>query len=209
MPDFSDFLEIQTQTPWGRTLVDFARFCQPPSGWVTLDVGCGPGLLAGIFEGAGCTAFGLDVDIALLKSGLSPRLVAGDALALPFPPASFDLISAVNLLFLLSDPASALLEMKRLLKPGGMICLLNPSEHLSLESAARLADARGLAGKARTSLLNWATNAESHCRWSEAETRRLLAGAGLEQVEACLRVGPGFARYVRAARPPVHLASGG
>jgi hypothetical protein len=63
-----------------------------------------------------------------------------------------------------------------------------------------LADARNLEGKARGSLLNWARNAEEHIRWTEEETKELLASAGLELVESTLRVGPGFARYLRAQK---------
>ncbi len=198
MSDFSQFYEIQTNTPWGRTLTDFASFCRPRPASVILDVGCGPGLLPSIFANQGHIACGVDADPYLLSAHLSPNLVQADAAHLPFPPAIFDLVTATNLLFLLDAPMQALIEWKRLLCPGGQIALLNPSERLSVESATRLANERKLEGAARTSLLDWARNAEQHVRWTEDETRLLLARAGLELVETCLRVGPGFARLVRA-----------
>jgi SAM-dependent methyltransferase len=197
MPDFSDFLEVQTQTAWGRTLADFASFCNPEPAALILDVGCGPGLLPAIFVQKGCRSLGIDTDFSLLTSHLSLALAAVDALSLPFLSGTFDLVTAVNLLFLLDDPVNALQEMARVVKPFGQVCLLNPSEHISTEAATRLADARGLEGKARGSLLNWARNAEEGARWTEEETRSLLALAGLELDETTLRVGPGFARYVR------------
>jgi len=197
MPDFSDFLEVQTQTAWGRTLADFASFCDPAPGMCTLDVGCGPGLLPAILAQKGCCSFGVDIDFGLLTSPLSPYLAAADAFSLPFPAGTFDLVTGVNLLFLLNDPIHALQEIVRVLKPTGQVCLLNPSEHISVEAATRLADERGLEGKSRGSLLNWARNAEEHFRWTEEETKNLLASAGLELAESVLRVGPGFARYVR------------
>jgi ubiquinone/menaquinone biosynthesis C-methylase UbiE len=191
------FLEIQTGTAWGRTLAGFAAFCNPRPGCVILDVGCGPGLLPALFGRAGCQAYGVDIDRSLLVSPLAPALTQADAVHLPFPEASFDCLTATNLLFLLEEPVQALREWIRVLKPGGELCTLNPSERLSLAAAGELADARDLGGAARASLLGWAGNAEMHARWSEAETRFLFAEAGLELVESSLHVGPGFARFSR------------
>lgn len=205
MSDFSNFYEIQTKTPWGRTLADFALFCQPRPASRILDVGCGPGLLPSLFANSGHVACGVDVSFSLLSARLSSNLAQADAFSLPFSSAAFDLVTATNLLFLLETPLQALLEWKRLLRPGGQMVLLNPSEHLSIESATHLADQRQLKGAARASLLDWAHNAEQHFRWTEDETRALLAQAGLESLATCLRVGPGFARFVRAAPAKVAL----
>ena len=212
--DFSNFLEVQTKTAWGRTLAEFASFCVPslmsnlhpeldegrrsPSRRMVLDIGTGPGLLPAIFARGDHTVFGLDADFSLLASLLSPNLIQADALHLPFQPATFNLITASNVLFLLDDPLRALHEWKRVLSPDGELCLLNPSETLSVSAAEQLADARGLEGTARESLRNWAHNAETHFRWTEIETRELLSRAGLHLEESALRVGPGFARFTRA-----------
>ena len=198
MGDFSDFLEVQTKTAWGRTLAEFASFCDPQPGSVTLDVGCGPGLLPAFFAQRGCRSVGVDNDFGLLVSRLTSSLTQADAFNLPFRSAAFNLITATNLLFLLDDPGRALNEWRRILAPDGELCLLNPSENLSVVVARQLAADRGLAGTARDSLLNWAHNAEGHFRWSESETRDLLTRAGLRLDESMLRVGPGFARFVRA-----------
>ena len=115
-----------------------------------------------------CHAHGVDLDRALLRTPLSPGLAQADACYLPFPPASFDCLTATNLLFLLEEPLCALREWVRVLKPGSGICLLN-----------------------------WAGYAEQHARWTEAETRDLFSKAGLELVESLLRVGPGFAGFAR------------
>lgn len=200
MPDFSNFLEVQTKTAWGRTLNDFASFCDPPPASVILDVGCGPGLLPAIFARSGHTAFGGDHNFSLLSSSLSSNLIQSDAFKLPFPDATCKIITATNVLFLLKDPLTALNEWTRLLTKEGALCLLNPSEHLSVDSATQLADTRGLIGPARESLLNWALNAETHVRWTEAETRELLLQADLKLTKSTLHVGPGFARFTRAVR---------
>ena len=132
------------------------------------------------------------------NSSLSSNLTQADALHLPFPPSLFHLVTATNVLFLLDDPAPALRAWTRVLASNGEICLLNPSENLSISAATHLADERGLDGTARGSLLYWAQNAEDHFHWTESETRGLLARAGLRLEESVLRVGPGFARFARA-----------
>jgi len=196
--DFSNFLDVQTKTAWGHTLAEFASFCAPKPASLTLDIGCGPGLLSGLFAQGGCKSFGVDHDFALLISGLVPLLSQADACKLPFPPSSFDLITATNVLFLLDDPSLALREWTRILAPEGELCLLNPSENLNVPAATQLADARRLDGTARASLLNWAQLAESHFHWAEYETRNLLFRVDLRLEESALKVGPGFARFVRA-----------
>lgn len=198
MTDFSNFLDVQTRTAWGRTLAEFASFCAPGPASLILDIGCGPGLLPAIFAREGHTVFGIDTDFSLLSSTLSRNLIQAEALKLPFRSSTFDFVTATNVLFLLDDPLLALREWKRVLAPNGKLCLLNPSETLSVSVASRLAAERRLDGTARESLLNWARNAENRFHWTESETRELLAGAGLWLDESVLRVGPGFARFSRA-----------
>lgn len=201
MPDFSNFLEVQTRTPWGRTLADFAAFCAPPPDSVILDVGCGPGLLPLLLAQSGSRSLGVDLDFGLLAARLAPNLAQADALRLPFPAEAFDLVTASNVLFLLDDPAAALREWARILKPHGMLCLLNPSDRLSLASAGTIVQERKLDGASRESLLGWARNAEEHTRWTESETGALFAEARLILAESVLRVGPGFARFSRGRKP--------
>jgi SAM-dependent methyltransferase len=198
LSDFSNFLDVQTKTAWGRTLGEFASFCDPEPASLILDIGCGPGLLPAIFNREGHIAFGIDADFSLLSSTLSKNLAQADALAPPFLPSTFDLITATNVLFLLDAPLSALRTWMCLLAPDGDLCLLNPSENLSVSVATHLADHRNLDGTARESLLSWAKNAESHFRWTETEIRDLLSQAGLRLEESTQKVGPGFARFVRA-----------
>ena len=142
MSDFSNFLEVQTKTPWGRILEEFASFCNPKSASVILDIGCGPGLLPGFFARDGHIVFGVDTDFSLLSHSLSPNLTQANALRLPIQPSTFNLVTATNVLFLLDDPLLALREWRRVLAPGAELCLLNPSETLSIPAAKRLADER-------------------------------------------------------------------
>jgi ubiquinone/menaquinone biosynthesis C-methylase UbiE len=204
MPDFSNFLQVQTSTAWGRNLAEFAAFCSPGSGAKTLDVGCGPGLLPAIFAEWGCLSTGIDLDFRLLREPLAPRLAQADALRLPFPEAGFNLVTATNVLFMLADPVTALEEWARVVKAEGAICLLNPSELLSMEAASRIVKQRDLQGTASESLLAWARNAEAYSRWTEAQTRALLGAAGLRMDVSALKIGPGFARFSRAGKIPAN-----
>lgn len=194
--DADYFLELQTQTGWGRTLYSFAEWCSPQSGWLTLDVGCGPGLLPAIFSKFGCKSTGVDLDLHMFHpSPLHPAVVVADVYGLPFPVKSFDLITASNLVFLLSDPVRALVSMKQFLRFGGKLAMLNPSEQLNEQAALAFATARGLEGLARHTLLNWARRAVENHHWTEIETGDLYRSAGLQYMGSVLKVGPGFARF--------------
>jgi SAM-dependent methyltransferase len=166
---------------------------------LALDVGCGPGRLPALLEERGARAYGVDLDPQALVEPLHHRLARADGLHLPFPGGTFHLATATNLLFLLPDPPALLHEMARVLRPDGQLYLLNPSEHLTLQAASDLAAERGLQGTARESLLVWARRAEAGRRWTEAETASLLAQAGLRLEASALKMGPGFARFVRAS----------
>ena len=201
-PDSEYFSELQIKTGWGRVLARFCDWIRPQAGWLTLDVGCGPGLLPALLAQRGCRSLGIDLDLEMLQpTPLYPQLAAADVLHLPFPEKEFDLITSSNLLFLLADPQSALREMARLLRPEGQIAVLNPSEHLTVATATQLANQRHLSGLARASLLNWATRAEAHFQWTEPETVRLFSAAGLYLVETRVVMGPGFARFARGVLP--------
>jgi SAM-dependent methyltransferase len=202
MSEFDDFLEIQTKTAWGRTLADFAEWCGPAAGLLALDLGCGPGLLSAILaDRYHLHSIGLDTDFDLLRSAaMGLPVTQASACALPFAPATFDLVTATNVIFLLEDPLLALRECHRLLKADATLALLNPSEHLTVEAAQSLTDLRGLQGKNRESLLGWARRAEKHGGWSEEKARFLLKKAGFTVIENTLRIGPGFARLTRARK---------
>jgi ubiquinone/menaquinone biosynthesis C-methylase UbiE len=202
MSEFDDFLEIQTKTAWGRTLADFAEWCGPAAGILAIDLGCGPGLLSAILaDRYHVRSIGLDTNFDLLRSAAAGLPVTrASACALPFAPATFDLVTATNVIFLLGDPLRALSECHRVSKAGAALALLNPSEHLTVEAARSLADVRGLQGKNRESLLGWARRAAKHGGWSGEQARSLLEKAGFTVIEDTLRIGPGFARLTRARK---------
>jgi demethylmenaquinone methyltransferase/2-methoxy-6-polyprenyl-1,4-benzoquinol methylase len=58
----------------------------------------------------------------------APRYVQGDAMNLPFADGSFDIVSIAWGIRNVSDPAQALLEFHRVLRPGGRLCVLEFSQ---------------------------------------------------------------------------------
>ena len=92
-----------------------------------LDVCCGPGMLAaGVLE-RGAEANGLDFSLEAveLASKLVPtgRFERGDAQALPYAAESFDAVLCGYGVMHLPEPAAALREMLRVLRPGGRTAL--------------------------------------------------------------------------------------
>ncbi len=192
------FLDLQTQTGWGQVLSRFRDWIAPQAGWLALDLGCGPGLLPALLAQAGCLAFGLDLEAEMFKpKPLHPQVVVAEILHPPFADRTFDLIAASNLLFFLPDPQAALRQMVRLLRPGGQIATLNPSEDLSVAAATKLAKTFRLSDLARETLLNWAARAEVNFRWTDTQTGQLFAAAGLELIATHTTMGPGLARFAR------------
>jgi len=89
-----------------------------------LDLGCGPGAVAARIGARrpGLGIFGVDRDLAVLAQARR-RVTAlrADAADLPFASTSFDAVHARLVLRHLADPARALAEMHRVLRPGGRV----------------------------------------------------------------------------------------
>lgn len=96
-----------------------------------LDVGCGDGLAAGRYlsEHAG-SYVGVDVSQTAVgkarENGLDARVI-DDAAALPFPGDSFDLVLCIEVLEHLFEPAQAVREIARVLRPGGQALFQVPN----------------------------------------------------------------------------------
>lgn len=90
-----------------------------------LDLGAGTGVSTVDLARSGAYAVGCDISLGMLGVGRRVRpevpLVAGDAMALPFAPASFDAVTISFALRNISDTAGALREMARVTKPGGRL----------------------------------------------------------------------------------------
>lgn len=98
----------------------------PRPGLLALDVGCGTGRLAGTLRDRGVGYVGLDASAGLLREARTKtgeQYVQGDAQALPIADARFDRVLAMNALYHLPDWRRALLEMRRVARPGGRVVM--------------------------------------------------------------------------------------
>ena len=99
-------------------------------GMHVLDVACGPALVAQCARdiiGPSGGVIGLDPSIGMLREarkGPCGELVIGVGEQLPFPDASFDFLSMGYALRHVSDLRVAFAEYRRVLKPGGIVLLL-------------------------------------------------------------------------------------
>ncbi len=134
----------------------------------------------------------------MLFEPLHPHLAAANGISLPFQADTFQAVTAANLLYLSADPLAILADMARVTT--GTVCLLDPSEYMSIAMATALADERRLTGLARDTLINYAQRAEDFCRWSEADLSDLFSQAGLTLTESALRMGSGLVRYARGKK---------
>ncbi len=96
-----------------------------------LDVGCGGGILADAMARKGADVLGIDLAEKSLKvaqlhaleagtSHITYRLVAAEALAAEMPD-QFDVVTCMEMLEHVPDPASAVQACARLAKPGGWV----------------------------------------------------------------------------------------
>lgn len=147
-----------------------------------LDVGCGPGSLSIRLSRQCHEVWGVDVTPEMIR--IAEEKLAGepanvcfqqaDACNLPFENHSFDTVMSVNALQTMDQPEMALMEMHRVLKPGGELLLITYcygdsglSEH--------------------NSLLTWAVQYDGQVRWHSFKFTQLvtlLQAKGFEVVEA-------------------------
>jgi arsenite methyltransferase len=107
-----------------------------PSGGVALDVGSGPGnVTAGLARAAGPDGLALGVDISepmlarAVKAEAGPNVgfLRADAQRLPLRDETVDAVVSIAMLQLIPDPAAALAEMVRVLRPGGRMAVMVPT----------------------------------------------------------------------------------
>ncbi|MBM3136380.1 MAG: class I SAM-dependent methyltransferase [Chloroflexi bacterium] len=104
-----------------------------PPGGAVLEIGPGPGLLLAQLAGRYSLAVGLDVSPGMLqearrrlhRANLPVRLVQGEATHLPFAAGSFDAIATTFTFSAIPDGPAALGEMARLLRPAGVLALVD------------------------------------------------------------------------------------
>ncbi|WP_435743095.1 class I SAM-dependent methyltransferase [Nocardioides sp. SYSU DS0663] len=98
-----------------------------------LDVGTGSGHVACLLASLGHTVTGIDLAEGMLDrarehaAGLArpPRFLRGDAVAPDFPDGSFDAVTGRYVMWTLRDPVAAVRRWAALLRPGGVVAVVD------------------------------------------------------------------------------------
>jgi SAM-dependent methyltransferase len=118
------------------------RALLPATGARLIEVGAGFGRLAGEYAGYDRVVLldSSEVHVRAANEALSgnPRfeIRLGDALALPFPDATFDVAVCVRVLHHFDDPGPLIAELGRIVRPGGVL-VLEYANKRNLKSIAR------------------------------------------------------------------------
>ncbi len=127
----NDLQSLGFHRRWKRRVVAAAA---PQPGERVLDVCCGTGDLAFALTAGGAEVVGLDFNASMLAVSARrlvgsrasvPRFMQGDAMALPFPDAQFDIVTVGYGLRNLASWESGLNEMVRVAKPGARLLVLD------------------------------------------------------------------------------------
>jgi len=111
---------------WKRRVIALAA---PTRRSRVLDLATGTGDIAFASAARGARVVGLDVTLRMIElareKGTAPKFLVGDMLALPFPPASFDIVTTGYGLRNVPNLIVAIDEIARVLAPGGQAVSLD------------------------------------------------------------------------------------
>jgi ubiquinone/menaquinone biosynthesis C-methylase UbiE len=131
MSDFENAMGLSASPDW-RTALRYQEIVRLYQGGVVADIGCGDGRLCWLYNICspekyyGIDSGGLVKVLAERTSGRA-HAINGVAEATGLPDEYVDLVVCTEVFEHLTDPARALREFCRLLKPGGRIVIQSPS----------------------------------------------------------------------------------
>ncbi len=155
-------------------------------GMKVLDVACGTGNLSLPAARLGATVTGVDIAPNLIEQaranavaeGLDARFDEGDAEALPYEDASFDVVMTMYGAMFAPRPDLVAAELKRVTRPGGLIAMANwtPTGFIGQMFKATAAHVTPPAGMASPVL------------WGKEDVVRERFGDGVSKLEATPRI---------------------
>jgi len=186
-----------------RVAARLVELAAPTKGETVLDVGTGTGLVAHLVapKVEPGPVFGIDLSehmLSIARSGKGKNLqfMGMAAEHLVFRPATFDLVTMGEALAYLADPATALEEAHRVLRPMGRLAL--SCQRRSLNTRAQDLFFQGLAPLARRHYLSLPRYNSERSRFGEpAELRQILREAGFEVTRLTEMVTGGRTRDAR------------
>lgn len=172
-----------------------------------LDAGCGVGTYMAAFQTRGAMIYGVEIetDRAAEARQVTERVCVAAVEALPFAPASFDVIFSHEVLEHVSDDRRAVQEMARCVRPGGRVVIFTPNRWYPFETHG--IEWRGQYHFGNIPLVNylpdrWRNRLCPHARaYTRRQIRALLADTPL-RIMHHTQIYPGFdnlvARWPRA-----------
>ena len=126
-PGFEAVMALRTAEKEGAFFLPHLR-----AGMRILDVGCGPGSITLGFAEAVAPGEVVGIDfqpsqvvqaraLSAARGIINARFEVADVYRLPFPDGAFDAVFANAVLWHLREPLRALAEMRRVLRPGGIV----------------------------------------------------------------------------------------
>lgn len=120
----------------GRSVVTRLNAANPIDGKRALDIGCGSGGLAIALAEAGATVDAIEPDPIRLEwarariggHSADVRLADGVAENLPYPDATFAIVTLDSVIEHVEDPAAVIREVARVLQPGGITYVVSPNK---------------------------------------------------------------------------------
>lgn len=100
----------------------------PLAGDLVLDAGCGNGRPLSLLREMGCRAVGVDRSLGMLRTAVDPPATVGDVHTLPFATAAFDAAAAFMMLYHVPDREAAARELRRVVRPGGVVVATTASK---------------------------------------------------------------------------------
>jgi ubiquinone/menaquinone biosynthesis C-methylase UbiE len=192
-----DFWKVQISR-----VLDYMDPDEPPHR--VLDLGCGPGISSFVLSAClpkSIRVAGIDSSSKMIERArrnrdfLYPHLknidfLKADAARLPFESASFELVVGHSFLYLTSNRAKVLAQIRRVLAPGGALILMEPYAGGSLLRAGIAALKKGSqfimspydSARFVLSMVLWRMMSRVKGRFTPVEIQELFTDAGFAQV---------------------------
>ncbi len=178
-----------TAHPGGQALTQhLLDRLQPPPGALVADVACGDGATLGVLARRGLLPVGVDLELrAVARARGRGTAVVGDAHHLPLVSGAYDAVVCECSVSTFADPARALSQMARVLRPGGTLAMtdvvlrrdLAPADVIAvvdrLTTARTLADYAALVEQAGLRVLRTEDRSADALALARRLTRRLAA----------------------------------